>query len=69
MEIILNNQPKTIETQTDFTVQQLLDLEIPQKQKGIAVAINNKVIPKTEWAEKKIFPNDQLLIIKATQGG
>lgn len=37
--------------------------------KGIAVAVNNKVIPRSEWNDHKINTNDKLLLIKATQGG
>lgn len=67
MEIQLNNQPKEISS--DFSVQQLLNDVVGEKQKGIAVAINNKVIPKTSWAQHIIQANDNILIIKATQGG
>lgn len=37
--------------------------------KGIAVAVNNKVVPRSEWNDCKINTNDKLLLIKATQGG
>ncbi|MHB1687615.1 MAG: sulfur carrier protein ThiS [Ignavibacteriaceae bacterium] len=36
---------------------------------GIAVAINNVVIPKIEWNNYLINDNDEIIIIKATQGG
>jgi sulfur carrier protein len=68
MEITINDQKKAFSS-TAITVQQLLDMEIPEKQKGIAIAINNKVIPKTEWHKQTISANDNVLIIKATQGG
>jgi sulfur carrier protein len=67
MEIIINDQKKTFNS--GLTVQQLLDMEIPEKQKGIAVAINNCVVPKSDWSLRSIQPNDSILIIKATQGG
>ena len=67
MEIQLNNQPKEITP--DFSIQQLLNDVVGEKQKGIAVAINNKVIPKTSWTQHIIQANDNILIIKATQGG
>lgn len=67
MEITINNQLKKVDS--EFTIQQLIDLELADKQKGIAVAINNSVIPKTEWAKHFIKANDSILIIKATQGG
>jgi sulfur carrier protein len=67
MEITINNQEKVLTSQS--TVQQLLDMEMPNKQKGIAVAVNNTVIPKTNWATHYLKANDSILIIKATQGG
>lgn len=68
MEITINNQIKKL-SDKNLTVQQLLNMEIPDKQKGIAIAINNTVIPRTEWETKTILQNDNILIIKATQGG
>jgi sulfur carrier protein len=40
MELKINNQTKQFTTDS-LSVQALLDLEIPEKQNGIAVAINN----------------------------
>ncbi|MCU7548116.1 sulfur carrier protein ThiS [Chitinophagaceae bacterium LB-8] len=67
MEIQLNNQPKKISPHS--SVQQLLDEVVGEKQKGIAIAINNTVIPKSAWTQHLIQSNDNILIIKATQGG
>jgi len=68
MEITINSRPKTL-SETEISVQQLLNDEIPGKQKGIAIAINNKVVPKTDWESKTIVDKDNIIIIKATQGG
>ncbi len=38
-------------------------------QKGIAVAVNNMVIPKVEWQQKVLVDNDKITVIRATQGG
>lgn len=38
-------------------------------QKGIAVAVNNQIIPKTEWIRHELAGGENVLIIKATQGG
>ncbi|MBP1841197.1 sulfur carrier protein ThiS [Formosa algae] len=38
-------------------------------QNGIAVAVNNTVIPKSNWDNVKVSNNDNILIIQATQGG
>jgi sulfur carrier protein len=68
MELKINNQTKQLATDS-LTVQTLLDLEIPEKQNGIAVAINNIVIPKSNWNSHPIQETDDILIISATQGG
>jgi sulfur carrier protein len=68
MELKINNQIKQF-TANSLTVQALLDLEIPLKQNGIALAINNTVIPKSEWNSHLIQETDDILIISATQGG
>lgn len=67
MEIKLNNIVKIFPEQC--SVQQLLDEIIPEKQKGIAVAVNSSVIPKINWQNQFLKQNDEVLIIKATQGG
>jgi sulfur carrier protein len=38
-------------------------------EKGIAIAINNNVVPKAEWAAYLLQSEDKVTIIKATQGG
>lgn len=68
MELLLNNQRKHFFGE-EITIQQLLDIEIPDKQKGIAVAINNCVVPKSDWGSYILNPTHQILIISATQGG
>jgi sulfur carrier protein len=68
MELTINNQTKQF-TSDCLTIQALLDLEIPLKQNGVAVAINNVVIPKAEWSTHNLTESDAVLLITATQGG
>lgn len=68
MELIINQVQKTFESEV-LTVQQLLDIELPEKQKGVAVAIEQEVVPKTLWETTLLQPNQNIIIIKATQGG
>jgi sulfur carrier protein len=67
MEINFNNQIHQIPEQA--SVQIILDLLVGEKQKGIAVAVNANVIPKTLWEGYILQTNDKVLVIKATQGG
>jgi sulfur carrier protein len=36
---------------------------------GIAVAVNEHIISKEHWTTQQIEQNDNILIIRATQGG
>ena len=67
MEININNQIKSVSEQC--SLQQLINEMNYGNQKGIAVAINNTVITKTDWQKYFLKQNDNVLIIKATQGG
>lgn len=67
MEIYINNQPKNFEP--GASVQEVVDLWAGEKQKGIAVAINNTVVPKANWKDHLLQDRDRILLIKATQGG
>jgi len=67
MNVFVNNEPKEVQNQT--TINQLLtDLNL-NSAKGIAVAVNNQVVPKLTWEKFNVTENDKVTIIKATQGG
>ncbi|MGH2665157.1 sulfur carrier protein ThiS [Flavobacterium sp.] len=68
MELKINNQIKPFALDR-ITVQALLDLEIPNRQNGIAVAVNQSIIPKSDWNLHYLNETDDILIISATQGG
>ena len=36
---------------------------------GIAVAVNNRMVPRTEWDSHTLQDGDKILIIKAVCGG
>jgi sulfur carrier protein len=67
MEIFVNNQP--IETEEQTSLFSLVLSQVGENSKGLAVAINEEVIPKNEWENTILNQHDQVLIIKATQGG
>ncbi|GHA71229.1 sulfur carrier protein ThiS [Pontibacter akesuensis] len=67
MTIFLNNQAKELsEPSSVSALLQLLQLE---QQRGIAVAVNDQVLPRSNWASYLLQPNDRLTLIRATQGG
>ena len=66
MYIKVNNEPQEISNKT--TLQKLVD-DLKITTNGIAIAINNNVVKRTDWSSKILQQEDVVLIIKSTQGG
>ena len=69
MEISINNQRKSFPDRQNISAEELVSLTYPNIQKGIALAIGERVIPKEQWKETLVQPEDKILIFRATQGG
>jgi sulfur carrier protein len=67
MNIYINSKQQEVAEASDI-VAALQHLNLPSLT-GIAIAINNAVIPKAAWSSYQLCENDQMTIIKATQGG
>ncbi len=39
------------------------------ERKGVAVAVNDAVVPRAEWPVRPLVEDDRVLVIQATQGG
>ncbi len=65
MNIYINQQ--ATETQAQNLGQVAQQLQLPAQ--GVAVAINNRMVPRSEWAQTPVHENDQLVVIKAVCGG
>lgn len=67
MEILINNNQITVPDSASLAlaISSLVNIET----KGVAVAINENIVPKKEWDSRKLTNGDKILIIKATQGG
>ena len=47
----------------------LAEKEVDTGHRGIAVALNGAVVPRTAWAETPLQPGDNVEIVRARQGG
>jgi len=65
--VFINNKSCTLDSNSSLVA--ALEQNGIQNQKGIAVAVNNAVVPKAEWQNKILNENDKITIIRATQGG
>ena len=66
MKVTLNN--KEVNTISDNLFDMLSEKSF-QNTNGIAVAVNQNVIPKANWKTTIVKQNDSIMIITATQGG
>lgn len=65
MKIKVNN--KEIVTGVSNLLKLSQELELPST--GIAIAVNNRMVPRTEWKHFMLNEHDDLVIIKAVCGG
>ena len=55
---------------TAVTIAELLaEQAIETAQRGIAVALNGSVVPRSAWGETALSPGDRVEIVRAMQGG
>lgn len=67
MEITVNQQNYSV---TDHcSLQKMLSAIVQQPLQGIAIAVNQTIIQKADWESYLLNPGDNIILIKATQGG
>ncbi|OJJ20546.1 thiamine biosynthesis protein ThiS [marine bacterium AO1-C] len=67
MEIQINQNTYSLEASK--TIHEVLEqLDLP-RHKGVAIAVNNAVVPQTEWDKYALQDADKVLLIKASAGG
>ena len=67
MQITFNNQ--VIDIDNNCTVLQLLILQNLADKQGIAVAVNNQVVPRAQWPHVQLDYNQSVIVFTAAQGG
>lgn len=67
MTILINNEIHSTASNA-FLSAVLATVQLNEK-KGIAVAVNNEIVPRTRWTEFSLKENDSIVIIEASQGG
>ena len=68
MKIKLNGEERVFDK--ELSLNELVQAEINSDEpKGVAVALNYKIIPKQNWSETVLKENDEIEIVHAVQGG
>ena len=65
MQINVNNKPLN----TTATSLGTLAAELSLPEKGVAVAVNNKMVPRSQWEQTSLSEGISVVIIKAACGG
>ncbi|MCX8163898.1 MAG: sulfur carrier protein ThiS [Aquificaceae bacterium] len=68
MKVVVNGEE--LKLQEGATLEQLLKImNIPVKPLGLAVAVNEEVIPKSKYSECKLKEGDKVEIVNIVGGG
>ena len=65
MKIKINN--KEVETAATTVGELAAEQKLPEK--GVAIAISNNMVPRTEWNNRQLNEGDDIVILKAVCGG
>ncbi len=67
MNIRVNDSPR--EVAADTALAELASALGLGERKGVAIAVNDEVVPRAAWARRRLVEGDRVLVIQATQGG
>jgi sulfur carrier protein len=67
-KIVVNGQERDIDR--EMTVMELLEsMEVKFREVGLAVAINEEVVPKSQYSTRKVKEGDRVEIVQLVGGG
>ena len=66
MTVVVNGEAQELSSGT--TVAALVDA-LGRSPKGMAVAINEEVVPRSTWRDVELRPGDRVEVLTAAQGG
>ncbi|MFA6961616.1 MAG: sulfur carrier protein ThiS [Opitutaceae bacterium] len=67
MTVFVNDQPRSLTAGTQLA-DLLRELGLAER-KGVAIAINDEVVPRSTWPTRALSEGERILVIQATQGG
>ena len=68
MELTINGEKRKVAS-VDTLAELLKTLGISVETRGIAVAVNDTVVPRAEWGATRMQEGDSVEVIHAVQGG
>lgn len=66
MTIVVNGDQKAIPPEATVAA---LVAELTRAERGVAVALNGEVVPRSAWAATELTDGDRIEVLTAAQGG
>lgn len=66
--VVLNGQKRQLPVGGSL-VELLASLSITTETPGVAVAVNDQVVPRAQWSQWRLHPGDRVEVVRAVQGG
>lgn len=66
LEVTLNGEPRRLDPAS--TLESVVEL-LGCGRRGVAVAINSEVVPRSSWATTTVVSGDRIEVLRAAQGG
>lgn len=66
MRILFNDEP--MQCVYGLTVATLLD-QLQQLKPGVALALNQQILPREQWGHQQVRDGDQILLFQVIAGG
>ena len=67
MNIRLNGDDKSVEVAT--ITELLRSMGVAEAARGVAVAVNGEVVPRSRWSEAGLKPGDDIEVVRPFAGG
>jgi sulfur carrier protein len=66
MKLRLNGEVAMVDDEIDLAG---VVRSVTDRLQGIAVAVNGEVVPRSQWREVRLHPDDSVEVLTAAQGG
>lgn len=66
MTLIVNGEERDV--RPGATLADLIAVLSPESR-GVAAAVNDAVVPRSEWTSRALSPHDRIEVLTAVQGG
>ena len=68
MKLTINGEAREVECVHNLA-ELIASLALPGAERGIAVAVNDGVVPRSQWHDTSLAAGDSIEVINAVQGG